>query len=87
MGWPKLYEERVMPIYEYTCEDCNTSFEYLVMGGREPEDCPTCKGKKINRLMSACGFFSKTSGGMTTASSATGSSCSGCTAGSCAGCK
>lgn len=75
-----------MPIYEYTCKDCNTSFEYLVMGGRGPEGCPKCKGKNINQQMSACGFVSKGGGGATTAKSAGTSSCSGCTAGSCAGC-
>jgi putative FmdB family regulatory protein len=75
-----------MPIYEYTCEDCNTSFEYLVMGGKGPEACPKCKGKKIRQMISACGFVSKNGSGQTTSTSASTSSCTGCTAGSCAGC-
>ena len=75
-----------MPIYEYKCQKCDTSFEYLVMGGKDPDACPKCKSKKINRLMSACGFVSKGGNGLTEKTSASASSCSGCTAGSCAGC-
>ena len=75
-----------MPIYEYNCDECDNVFEYLVMGGNGPEDCPCCKGTKIKRQMSACGFMSKGPGGVTTATSASSSSCSGCSTSSCAGC-
>ncbi len=36
-----------MPIYEYTCPDCQTSFEKRVsMSARQsPQDCPTCSGQ------------------------------------------
>lgn len=73
-----------MPIYEYHCEKCGQDFEYLVMGSHKPE-CTACSSKKVTKLMSACGFVSKGSGGQTVRSTA-GSSCSGCSAGSCAGC-
>jgi len=75
-----------MPIYEYQCVDCNNRFEYLVMGGRGPEACPGCQGKKIKKQMSACGFLSKNGRGETVSASAGASACSGCAATSCAGC-
>lgn len=75
-----------MPIYEYQCEDCKKVFEYLVMGGKDPESCPKCKKKNIKRMMSSCGFVTKGDGGQTVKSSASTSSCTGCTASSCAGC-
>ncbi len=73
-----------MPIYEYHCEKCSNEFECLVFGGEEP-DCPACNSDQVRRLMSACGFVSKGSGGETVSSTA-GSSCGGCAATSCAGC-
>ena len=75
-----------MPIYEYHCDDCNHDFEFLVFGGEEPGKCPECAGEKICKLMSACGFFSKGSGGETVSSSASTSGCSGCSATSCSSC-
>lgn len=74
-----------MPIYEYQCQDCGKNFEYLVIGKPDPE-CTACHSKKVCRLMSTCGFFSKSSGGETVKSSAATSSCGGCNASSCAGC-
>lgn len=75
-----------MPIYEYKCADCNHRFEYLVMGGQGPENCPECQKTKVQKQMSACGFLSKSSGGETVSTSAGSSSCTGCAASSCAGC-
>lgn len=74
-----------MPIYEYHCDQCNTDFECLVIGGEAPE-CPECNGRNIHKMMSACGFVSKGSGGETVGKSAGASACGSCTAGSCAGC-
>jgi len=74
-----------MPIYEYHCKKCDFDFEYLVFGSDEPKTCPSCGGKKVARLMSACGFKSTGSSGETVSSSA-GSSCGGCSANSCSGC-
>ena len=75
-----------MPIYEYHCNECNNNFEYLVFGKQDPEECPECSSKKINRLLSACSFKTKGAGGQTVKSSAADSSCSGCTAASCSTC-
>ena len=74
-----------MPIYEYQCVKCNHEFECLVFGNEKP-DCPSCNSKKVNKMMSACGFVSKGGSGETMARSAGASSCSGCAASSCAGC-
>ncbi|MEJ2038528.1 MAG: zinc ribbon domain-containing protein [Desulfosarcinaceae bacterium] len=72
-----------MPIYEYQCEGCGHEFECLVFGQETPA-CPACESKKVCRLMSSCGFVSKSAGGQVTASSSSG--CSGCKATSCSSC-
>ena len=41
-----------MPIYEYRCQKCSHRFEELVRSGDTPE-CPSCKGKRLERLVSA----------------------------------
>jgi putative FmdB family regulatory protein len=74
-----------MPIYEYHCNNCSKDFEYLVFGKKDPV-CPSCKSKKVGRLISKCGFVSKGGGGETVKTSASDSSCSGCTATSCSSC-
>jgi len=76
-----------MPIYEYKCNACGKNFETLVMGNTIP-GCPSCAGKDLSRLMSACGFVSKSSGpsGETTAKSAGASSCRSCSSSSCSSC-
>ncbi len=75
-----------MPIYEYKCNECGHTFEYLVLGGGEPDHCAACQSNDVCRLMSTCGFMSKGSGGQIESKSAGTSSCTGCSATSCAGC-
>jgi putative FmdB family regulatory protein len=41
-----------MPIYEYTCRDCGTNFEELLMSAKEAVVCRSCRSKKIERRMS-----------------------------------
>lgn len=74
-----------MPIYEYTCKKCDKKFEMLVMGKDRPV-CPDCGNVKVKRLLSACGFVSKGSGGETVSTSAGASSCAGCSSSSCSSC-
>lgn len=74
-----------MPIYEFHCEKCDQEFECLVFGSEQP-DCPSCKSKNVNKMMSRCGFVSKGGGGETQSRSAGDSACSGCAATSCSGC-
>jgi len=74
-----------MPIYEYHCKQCEKDFECLVFEG-DAVQCPDCSSDDVCRLMSACGFVSKSAGGQTTRRTAADSSCSGCSATSCASC-
>lgn len=74
-----------MPIYEYHCDECKKDFECLVFGNETPS-CPDCNGENVNRLMSACGFVSKSGSGETVSSSAGASACSGCAATNCGSC-
>lgn len=74
-----------MPIYEFHCDKCKKDFECLVLGSDKPE-CPECKGQEIHRLMSACGFVSKGSGGETMKAAAGTTSCGSCSASSCSSC-
>ena len=53
-----------MPIYEYECEQCNTTFEAMQSVAAKPlKKCTVlgCKGK-VHRLVSASGFILKGSG-------------------------
>jgi len=77
-----------MPIFEYKCNKCDKSFEALVIGSDVPE-CPSCKSRDLSRLMSKCGFFTKSSGSSNEGASVSGSSsssCSGCTSTNCSSC-
>ncbi len=76
-----------MPIYEYECNACKKKFETLVMGNTVP-GCPGCGSHDLSRLMSACGFVSRSSGpsGETTTRSAGTSACSGCSSSNCSSC-
>lgn len=38
--------ELVMPIYEYTCDECETQFERIVLNQAQEIACPKCSGKK-----------------------------------------
>ena len=43
-----------MPIYEYVCEKCGSSFEHLAFSTKEPlPECPQCKHKKVKKIISA----------------------------------
>jgi len=53
-----------MPIYEYECEKCSTTFEAMqAISARPLKNCnkSNCKGK-VHRLVSASGFILKGSG-------------------------
>jgi putative FmdB family regulatory protein len=40
-----------MPLYEYTCQKCEHTFETLVFDG-ETIECPKCQGNRLERLWS-----------------------------------
>lgn len=74
-----------MPIYEYHCDKCDNTFECLIFGAESPS-CPDCNNENVNRVLSACGFVSKSGSGQTVSRSAGAASCSGCAATSCSSC-
>jgi putative FmdB family regulatory protein len=40
-----------MPLYEYSCRDCQAEFELLIRGSQTPQ-CPTCSGQQLEKLLS-----------------------------------
>ncbi|MFM2001392.1 MAG: hypothetical protein RI963_818 [Planctomycetota bacterium] len=38
-----------MPIYEYTCADCEQTVEVLVRSREEQTECPQCGGHQLNK--------------------------------------
>lgn len=55
-----------MPIYEFTCGECEHEFEALrPMSGGGPVACPTCGSEEVARRMSQ--FAARSAGGSRTA--------------------
>jgi len=50
-----------MPLYEFTCEKCNHSFDEVQKHNDETPSCPKCKGE-TSRHMSAPSFVLKGDG-------------------------
>lgn len=71
-----------MPIYEYTCLDCQAEFE-LIRSIKEadlPLKCTQCQGDDTRRKIS---LFNASSGGRSIAGN---SRCSACPGGTCSSC-
>ena len=62
-----------MPLYEYVCRACQSSFEALVFGGKSPI-CPACSGADLEKVFSS---FAVNSGGFAKPSPSV-SSCGSC---------
>lgn len=46
-----------MPIYEFKCTKCEEFFEVIVMGSDDKDiDCPKCKSKEFERVVSKTNF-------------------------------
>ncbi|MGC8927009.1 MAG: FmdB family zinc ribbon protein [Myxococcota bacterium] len=69
-----------MPIYEYRCRVCKNIFEELVRSGEQEINCPECKSKDVEKLIST---FANLGG---EGKSQSGSSCSSCSSGNCSHC-
>ncbi len=41
-----------MPLFEYQCSQCEYQFETLVRGS-EMAECPECRSRKLDKLLSA----------------------------------
>lgn len=62
-----------MPIYEYRCRHCDSSFEEIVLSRDEAIACPTCASAEVERELSV---FS--SPGNRPGERAAGGGCGGC---------
>ncbi len=75
-----------MPIYEYSCQACDSKFELMrpFSQSTSPASCPTCK-KTARRLMSSFACFTVNDGGSATPVAGT-SSCASCGGSNCSTC-
>jgi putative FmdB family regulatory protein len=53
-----------MPLYEYTCRECQHTFEELVFGA-EQVACPECHSRRLQKLLSVPGLPQVQDGGLT----------------------
>jgi putative FmdB family regulatory protein len=49
-----------MPVYEYECRQCGHRFEYLVLHSSPAAECPECRQKDLEQLLSLCAVSSDT---------------------------
>lgn len=63
-----------MPLYEYLCVECGSSFEYLVRSASSQEAivCPKCASTTVNKKFSTFGM----KGAAGSSSSSAGDTCS-----------
>ncbi len=66
-----------MPLFEYRCRDCGKRFEEFVLGDAKAK-CPSCEGRKLEKLLSV---FAVSSSGGAASTSASAEPMGGC--GSC----
>jgi len=74
-----------MPIYEYICEDCGSSYERIVLSQAQAVSCPKCASSRRTLQLSVFSAQTKSNGAGASASDAggsTGGSCA-CGAGGC----
>ncbi|MFN8444687.1 MAG: zinc ribbon domain-containing protein [Caldilineaceae bacterium] len=64
-----------MPLFEFICNECGTSFEKLVRVSGSQADvlCPSCKSNKTQKLLS--GFAVASSGGAGASVAASAANC------------
>ncbi|HMK66856.1 MAG TPA: zinc ribbon domain-containing protein [Thermodesulfobacteriota bacterium] len=71
-----------MPIYEYTCLDCNEDFETIVFRSDEVVCCPKCNKDHLEKKMSKFAF----KGSERFVGTGSSSSCGSCSSHNCSGC-
>lgn len=76
-----------MPIFEYRCHDCKTTFEKLIFPSEKEEGiaCPKCGSKQLERLLSNFGF--RMASGSTMSAGAEANCGSSCASKKCSSCK
>lgn len=42
-----------MPIFDYNCDQCGTTFELLLLKDSPTPACPDCRSEKLTKLLSA----------------------------------
>jgi len=47
-----LTELRIMPIFEYICQQCDHRFEAIVLG-KQKASCPKCESKRLSQQFSS----------------------------------
>jgi putative FmdB family regulatory protein len=52
----EIADNGLMPVYEYRCPACGSSFEKLrkMQEAEAPADCPLCGSKEASRQLSVC---------------------------------
>jgi len=70
-------KEKLMPIFEFVCQECGTPFEELVRNssGIGEVSCPFCESTQVTKQIST--FASTVAGSASSFSSAQSASCSG----------
>ena len=68
-----------MPIYEYTCKQCNGKFDQLVrtMGGEPKVKCPACGSERTARNLSVFAVSSASGKGPSSGEAPTCGRCGG----------
>ena len=63
-----------MPIYEFKCQECGQTFEFLCLQSDDKDiiSCPSCGGKKVDKLLST---FSSSGSGQGFGTAPASSSC------------
>ena len=74
-----------MPVYEFSCDKCGTTFEefFRSMTERRKPRCPDCGTGKVRKLFSTFAM----GGGASRQASGGGGGCASCSSGSCATCR
>ncbi|MEJ2211019.1 MAG: zinc ribbon domain-containing protein [Anaerolineae bacterium] len=77
-----------MPVYEYVCADCNSTFAKLrsMSQSDAPAPCPECGGGHTSRAISLFSAVSRGSNGESRGVNGAGGSCGSCAKTTCAGC-
>jgi len=66
-----------MPIYEYSCRECDSQFEKLVPSHATAVACPSCAGERVIRRISLVGVKVAGRSGDAPAMAAGGGGCCG----------